>query len=285
QGETGDKPGDKNSPKGSKKDGQGKKSGDQGQQGEGGDKPGDKKGEAGGKEAGQKSGKGDAGSDSSGSKPGDAKGGAKGQSNGKSSTPGKPGAGHQQSGSGISAPPAEGDPGNGPGPDAGKDAAKPREKSTDEPNSAEEEQANLEAARKATNLVLQRLKSQLERGEVDQEMMDELGWKDKKDIEKFVKYLEKGMAKPDDDNSPEAEARRMQFEETLRSMNLGNETQRRTGSVGQERAIEQIGAKNAPVPREYQKVWESYTRSLSKQTEKADGKAKGPEKAKAAKTK
>ncbi|HEY2250805.1 MAG TPA: M56 family metallopeptidase [Planctomycetaceae bacterium] len=97
-----------------------------------------------------------------------------------------------------------------------------------------------------------------------------------------------------------AEARRMQFEETLRRTSLGNEIQPRTASTGKERAIDQIGEKNAPVPREYQKVWESYTRrlsqkknapvpreyqkawesytrSLSQRTDKGDGKAKGPE--------
>jgi hypothetical protein len=77
----------------------------------------------------------------------------------------------------------------------------------------------------------------------------------------------------------------MQFEETLKSMDLGSKTERRSGSVGKERAIEQVGAKNAPVPREYQKVWESYTRSLAKQAEKSEGKAQKQDKAAQDKTK
>jgi hypothetical protein len=283
EGQKKDGPGDEAGKKSSQNASQGKQGDQQGEKGDGGDKPGENKGQAGGKEAGKKSGdkEGSSGSGESGSKPGD----AKGKSSGDSSKPGQPGAGQQQTGSGISSPPPEGNPENGPGQASAADAAKPRERSSDEPPTAEEEQANLEAARKATNLVLQRLKSQLERGEVDQELMDELGWKDKKDVEKFVKFLEKGMAQQGDDNSPEAEARRMQFEETLRSMNLGSETQRRAGGIGKERAIEQIGAKNAPVPREYEKVWQSYTRSLSKQGDKGEGKAKGQDKAKNAKSK
>ena len=287
----GDEPG-KNEPgksetgkKSSQKASQGKQGDQKGQEGDGGDKPGDNKGQAGGKEAGKKSGgkEGKGGSGESGDKPGD----SKGNSSGDSSKPGKPGnSGQQQSGAGIKSAPQEGKPGDGPGEGAEPDAAKPREGSSEGPSTPEDEQANLEAARKATNLVLQRLKSQLERGEIDQEMMDELGWKDKKDVEKFVKFLEKGMGQQQgDDNSPEAEARRMQFEETLRSMNLGNETQRRAGSVGKERAIEQIGAKNAPVPREYEKVWQSYTRSLSKQNDKGEGKGKASDKGKPAKAK
>jgi hypothetical protein len=304
-GQPGDKktgPGSKTKPsddgKGQKKDGSGEDTGNKAsEKGQGkpsdqtgagkdaseGGKPGDKKGQ--GKKAGGKDGK---GSGDSGSKPGD----AQGRGDGNSSKPGTPGKGQQQSGSGISSPPTDGDTGKGPG--AGNDAvsdadgSRSRGSSSDESPTPEEEKADLEAARKATNLVLQRLKSQLERGEVDQDLMDELGWKDKKDVERFVKYLEKGLSQPEDDNSPESQARRMQFEETLKSMDLGSETQRRSGSVGQERTIEQVGAKTAPVPREYQRVWESYTRSLSKQNDGKDAKDKkdkaAPDKAKSGKS-
>jgi hypothetical protein len=60
------------------------------------------------------------------------------------------------------------------------------------------------------------------------------------------------------------------------------ETQSRGGSKSQERQIQQIGTKNASAPKELEKAWEAYTRSLSKQAnaeQKANGK-KAPDKAK-----
>lgn len=255
----GDNPGDKAA--GQKgKNAQGGKQGQGKDDGESGD--GKPSGESGGKKGGNQSGQG--GKDS-----GDQPGGQ--DASGKSSQPGgKPGSGQQRSGSGISSNPGQGNqPGDGENPEG-----EPRERQArTEPPTAEEEAADLENAKKATNLVLKRLKSQLERGDVDQEMLDEMGWKDNKDVEKFVRYLEDNLKQNADDDSPEAQARRMQFEETLRNLDVGSETNRRSGSVGKERAIQQIGTKNVPPPREYQKIWESYTRSLSKQSEKSEPKA------------
>ena len=299
QGQKKDGPGGEKGQKSSPQSGQGQEGDQPGEEGAGGEKSAGKKGqpggkqgakdsggkESGGKESGGKAGTGGNEGQGEAGKPGSKPGNSKGQADGQPAKPGKPGDGQRQSGSGASSLPPNDGKQNGAGQGADVENAKPRERSADEPTTPEDEEANLEAARKATNLVLQRLKSQLERGEVDQELMDELGWKDKKDVERFVKFLEKGMGQQGDDHSPEAEARRMQFEETLKSMDLSSDTQRRNGSTGKERAIEQIGAKNAPVPREYEKVWQSYTRSLSKQGDKGDAKAKGADKSKVGKGK
>lgn len=278
QDASGDNPGDK----GAAKKGQKSKSGKPGQ----GDEPGEsadgqKSGQSGGNQSGKPGGKPSADGDSKES--GNEAGGQPGS--GQSSPGGKPGnSGPQKSGGGASSVPGGGNQAEGgDAPDAQPDET-PRDRT--EPTAAEEEAADLENAKKATNLVLKRLKSQLERGEVDQEMLDELGWKGKQDVEKFVRYLEDNLNQNADDNSPEAQARRLQFEETLRTLEVGSETQRRSGSVGKERAIEQIGSKNVPPPREYQKIWESYTRSLSKTNEKKPGekneaKVKPTDKAKA----
>ncbi len=216
-----------------------------------------------------KGGQGDAGKSNSsppnGSKSGD-----------KPADPGKAGeAGKQRIGTGASSIPEDGKASEsargGPG---GADAPKPPNDTVDDaPPSPEDEQANLEFARKATNLVLNRLKDQLSRGEVDQELLDELGWKDRKDVEKLVNFLDKGLNGGDDDNSPEAIARRLQFEETLKSLRLGNASGRRAGGSGTTRQVPQYQGKNIPVPPEYRKQYESYTRSLSKQSEAAADKA------------
>jgi len=262
KGKPGDKPG---------KPGDGEQSAEKPSAGNKQGKPGDQKGPGDGEKGSQpgpKGGKSD--SAKSDSKSSD------GKADGEPSNPGKPGtSGNQKSGAGISSPPGEGNgAGDAPGSPSDAEPPKPREDSKeDEPPSPQEDEANLEFARKASNLVLQRLKGQLERGEVDQELLDELGWKDKQDVEKLVKYLEKGLNARDDDSSPEAIARRLQFEETLKSLRLGNETGRREGGEGRTRAIRQMNTRNVPVPPEYRKLYESYTRSLSKQGDPAGDKS------------
>jgi hypothetical protein len=239
------------------------KSGEESDQ-SGGSEANGQKGKPGGQKAGGNTG--ESGKDGAGNQSGtnpDA-----GKANGQSGEPGKPGnSGSSPRGRGITGRPGEGnepgDDGTG-GPSDGENA-KPRDVSSDdEPPSPEEDAANLEHARKATNLVLTRLKEQLERGEVDQKLLDELGWKDRKDLERLVKFLDQGLNNREDDNSPEALAREQQFEELLKSLRLGNETGSRSGGAGTTRRVRAVGDRNVPVPPEYRKIFESYTRSLSK---------------------
>jgi hypothetical protein len=63
-------------------------------------------------------------------------------------------------------------------------------------------------------------------------------------------------------------------------MRLGNQTGSKSGGAGTTRRIKAVGDRNVPVPPEYRKVYESYTRSLSKTTEPA---AKKPDSSKAMK--
>jgi hypothetical protein len=263
QSPEGQSPDSKSSDGKSDSDGSGKKEGN---------KPGDNKGQSGegktGDKPGDQQGKGNSGKS-------DSQAGSN-KNSGQSTQPGKPGnQGSQRSGGGVNQPPGNDkeptDAGAGP---SDAEGAKPRENGDDdEPPPPQDEEARLDYARKASNLVLNRLKGQLERGEVDQELLDELGWKNKADVERFVKMLEEGLKDQRDDNSPEAIARRLQFEEMLKSMKLGNETTSRKGGAAGSRTIQQIGGKNAPVPPEYQKLVESYTRSLSKQADKSGDKA------------
>jgi hypothetical protein len=226
-----------------------------------------------------------AGKPGAGQKPGSKS--SDGKAAGQSPQPGKPGNNTRsaKSGGGITSPPGDGD-GTAEG-SGGPSDAKPQKPGDqadddDEPPTPEQEEANLEYARKATNLVLNRLKDQLRRGEVDQKLLDELGWKDQKDIERLAKFLETGLNSRDDDTSPEAVNRRQQFEETLKSLNLGNDTGSRTGSAGTSRQTRQNAVRSIPVPPEYRKLYESYTRSTSKNADSSTEKA-NPGKAKKAK--
>jgi hypothetical protein len=145
-----------------------------------------------------------------------------------------------------------------------------------EPSPEELDEARLENARKATNLVLRKLKQKLERGEVDEELMQDLGWKDLKDLEKFVTQLEESLGDKRDDESAEALARRKQFEELLKSLRLGSETANREGGKTPERRIQQIDARRRPPPQELRELYEAYTKGLAK--EKPAPKKSAPQK-------
>ncbi|MEZ6146833.1 MAG: hypothetical protein R3B91_15735 [Planctomycetaceae bacterium] len=70
---------------------------------------------------------------------------------------------------------------------------------------------------KAANLVLKRLEDQLQRGEIDPELREELGVTDDQ-LQEFTDRLRQRLADTGEDSSPEAKARRQQFNETLRNL-------------------------------------------------------------------
>ena len=134
---------------------------------------------------------------------------------------------------------------------------------------------NLEYARKQSNLVLQKLKDQLDRGEVDQKQLDDLGWT-KEDMKRFVDRLEKQVNDTDNDTSPDAMARRLQFEEDLKGLKLNRRAAPKTGDDASQRRTRQVReARQSPVPAEFREQYEAYTKSLSQQgtAKRAAGKA------------
>ncbi|RMG34102.1 MAG: hypothetical protein D6725_14835 [Planctomycetota bacterium] len=126
----------------------------------------------------------------------------------------------------------------------------------------EAEPVNQQYAREATNLVLKRLREQLERGEIDRRLLDRLGWTER-DLRRFLDRMSRSAAAQDDD-SPEAEARRRQFEEMLKRVRLeGAERQRRDTRVDKTQ-IGTVTTRRVPVPPEYRELYEAYTRRLAK---------------------
>jgi hypothetical protein len=99
---------------------------------------------------------------------------------------------------------------------------------------------------------------------VDEETLQDLGWKDLGQLRKFVSRLEEGLADTSDDQSPEAQARRRQFEEMLKSLRLDDQTETRARGTGTERRVDQVDAGRRPVPSSLRERYEAYTRSLSK---------------------
>lgn len=129
------------------------------------------------------------------------------------------------------------------------------------------EPANLEDKLKATNLVLDRLKKDLERGEVDDEFLKELGWT-KEDMQRFVDRLDKQM-KSGKDDTPAEQVRRRQFEEMLKSLDLNAKGDKRQDSNTTKRSTSDFSDRRAPVPVEYNKATEEYTKRLAKQKKPA----------------
>ena len=68
-----------------------------------------------------------------------------------------------------------------------------------------------------------------------------------------------------DPNSPASEARRLQFEETLKSLNLRSTARIRTSKEQPKNNDAEIGSNRSVPPPEYRDLYDAYTRSLAKQ--------------------
>ena len=137
----------------------------------------------------------------------------------------------------------------------------------------EGEKPNLEFSRKAADLVLKRIQGDLERGETDPELLKELGWTEE-DMKRFADRLRQQLRKADKDQSPEGKARRRQFEEMLKGLDLKTKGSRRSDPGARKRSVDGIGPRRLPVPAEWREAWEAYTKSLAKGTNAKKGKAK-----------
>lgn len=80
------------------------------------------------------------------------------------------------------------------------------------------DEANLEYARRQTELTLEKLSDQLRNKEVDQKMLDKLGWSED-DLKKFVERWQQrhAAAKQDD---PQAKSARQELDQALKSLGL-----------------------------------------------------------------
>ncbi|MFH1303201.1 MAG: hypothetical protein ABIK07_19225, partial [Planctomycetota bacterium] len=134
----------------------------------------------------------------------------------------------------------------------------------DNPNLPEAEDANLEYGKEAANLVLKRIKDELKRKEVDQELLNELGWT-KEEMKQFSERLQKQLQIPDtNQQTPESLARKRQFEEMLKSLKPASSAARRERTSTRKQTNESLGPRRLPVPEEYREAYEAFTRGLAK---------------------
>ncbi|MDA1161919.1 MAG: hypothetical protein O3B13_02340, partial [Planctomycetota bacterium] len=132
-----------------------------------------------------------------------------------------------------------------------------------DPNLQDADKTNLEDKLKASNMVLKRLKEELDRGDVDPELLKKLGWTEK-DMQRFADRLERQLVLPKADD-PGAEARRRQFEEMLRSVDLDSSGRQQDGNFRDQKSTSNFSDRRLAVPREYQGAYETYLKRLARQ--------------------
>jgi len=183
--------------------------------------------------------------------------GGEGQESGGASAGGQPGEGGASSKPGAG-PGSQGAGGQGGGGQNDSESAPSRSNSGGEPGGDE---ADLEAARKATDLVLDRLEDQLAKNELDQDLLDRLGWK-REDVERFVKRWQDLKAKAGDDSTAEGAKR---LEAALRQLGLSSAGTVLDGNENkptEQRQIRESFRSNPPA--DYAEQYRAYTEGLSR---------------------
>lgn len=118
--------------------------------------------------------------------------------------------------------------------------------------------------RQAAELVLRKLQDDLDRGEVNPELLEKLGWTEdqlKGWSDRLAKQLQQQPAE-----TPVDRARQMQFEEMLRQIDLRKRNAVRSGESQPTRELPQSDSRRSVPPAEYREAYEAFTRGLSKRT-------------------
>ncbi len=170
---------------------------------------------------------------------------------------------------GGATPPGDGTEPAPAGPAAGDQPGDAQNKkapdNADQSNVPEPEAANLEYTKKATELLLNKLRDQLERGDVDEEWMKRRGWTDE-NLRKAVDNIQERMNSADSiaEDDPASMAERRQFEEMLKDLKVKRQTRKRTSSRQNQQRVRQLDKKRALPPQRFRRRYQEFTRSLSK---------------------
>jgi hypothetical protein len=90
-----------------------------------------------------------------------------------------------------------------------------------------------------------------------------MGW-DKEQVRRFVERMRKEAQAAEDPNAPGSEARRAQFEETLKAMGGPSTARRRSNQEMPKNNDAEIGGTRSIPPAEYRDLYEAFTKSLAK---------------------
>ncbi len=193
---------------------------------------------------------------------------------------GESGSGSGSSGSGQSGSPSSGGKGTGSkGASPGQaKSSQGRPAAGDEPDSepqaasgegggetpAVSEPVNVEDRLKATNLVLKELQDDLDRGKVDQELLDKLGWTEE-DMRRFAERLQQRLSTDDAPADSGEAARARQFREMLKSLDLKASSRERLDAFEQKEATTDFSDLRERVPQKYRGAFEKYLDKLARQ--------------------
>ena len=172
-------------------------------------------------------------------------------------TPGEGSSGTPSSGSEPGAGAQNGPPQGGTNP---ADTENPAEAA---PLNSPEEAVNLENRKKAAALAIKQLQEELSRGETPQDLLDQTGLNEA-ELDAFLKQLDQNLNKAGDESSPEAQARRRQFDELLKGVELDSPGELKSGGNQERKATESSGTNRRPAPPKYKSADEAYKKRLQK---------------------
>lgn len=190
----------------------------------------------------------------------------------------KPSEGNQEKPGGDSAPkgdsqspssqPPSGENNSGSGAQGGEspNASDPKSRGPREqewkPGTEKADKANLDYARKATNLALEHLKDELRKEQPDQELLDRLGWS-REDLQKFVKRWESMRASAQAPGDKGAAGKR-ELDETLRSLGLRPRATTLKSRTSDDRAQGYQESHRTTPPAEYSESFKAYTQGTAR---------------------
>jgi hypothetical protein len=119
----------------------------------------------------------------------------------------------------------------------------------------------MENRKKAASLALRELEKELSRGKQPKELMEELGYSEE-DLENFLKQFDQDLNQSVDQQSPEAQARRRQFEELLKGIDVGADGDLRSGGDQPRNASQSSGSNRRPTPRKYEASEEAFRKRI-----------------------
>lgn len=131
-----------------------------------------------------------------------------------------------------------------------------------QPGPSKADEVNLQYARKATDLVLEKLKDQMARDKVDQEILDDLGWSDE-DLQRFVRRWDQMKQRARLSGEAGRQARE-DLDEALRSLGLRKDRLETRYRPDDDRLQKLYEAFRQPPPKEIESRLRSYNRGVSK---------------------
>ena len=126
------------------------------------------------------------------------------------------------------------------------------------------QETNVDDAAAAADLALKRLKQDLDRGEVDQKLLDELGWT-KEELQAFSERMHDRLNSLKD--APAQEADRLQqrrVEEMLKSLDLTSTPEERIGSRNRDREQRDTTARRSKAPSRLRDLQKMFRKSVSR---------------------